>query len=912
VIGQSIAHYKVTAKLGAGGMGEVYRATDSKLGRDVALKVLPEAFAQDAQRMARFQREAQVLASLNHPNIAAIYGLEEGAGSGEQGAAGQTRALVMELVEGPTLAERMAAGAIPLDEALPLAKQFAEALEYAHEHGIVHRDLKPQNIKLTNDGIAKVLDFGLAKAFADEVSHPDAATSPTLSIAATRAGLILGTAGYMSPEQAKGKSADRRADIWSFGVVLCEMLTGQRLYDAETASEILAAVLMKDPDLSALPADTPPRIRELLARCLTKDPKQRLQSIGEARICIERAILHPETTPSGVTSTSGAIRPGSPGWSRTLPWAVAGLLALALGASLWRATGRESGADQSQVRFTVSLKSGHGLDLATTPTVAISPDGTKLVYTARQDGVSRLFLRSIDQLDVQAIAGTEDAAAPFFSPDGAWVAFFANSKLKKVPLAGGPVVNLASFGGDSRGGTWAGETIVYSPDALGGLLRVSANGGQPEPLTKLDAARKERTHRFPHFLPDGKTVLFTVGTDNSPDYYDNSRIDSVRLDTGERKTLFEGASTAMVLPAGHLVYARSGALFSAPFDASRLTVTGPGVAILEGVSGDVTTGAVHFCVSPSGALVYVSGSQSSGDTLARMDRTGKIEVLPAPKRTFLELSLSPDGRRAAITIGAISEYDIWVYEFARGTLSRLTFGGVNRTPKWTADGKRVVYVTIDAVNGNALYSKAADGSGQPELLRKLDRSDLAGGSRAFLDDVSPDGKWISIETGSTANILLFPAGGQGKGIRLNRGDFGEGSAAFSPDGRWIAYQSNESGRPEVYVRAMSETGGKWQVSTTGGESPRWSRTGRELFYHVGNRMMAVPVQMAPTFVAGTPQTLFDNYFDLRTDAGAVFDVAPDGKWFIAVRPSSEQAAIGEVSVVLNWSEELKRRASVKR
>ncbi len=904
MIGQFIGHYRVTGKLGAGGMGEVYRATDTKLGRDVAIKVLPNALAADPQRMQRFQREAQVLAALNHPHIATIHGLEE---------SGATRALVMELVEGPTLAERITRGPLPLDEALPIAKQIAEALEYAHEHGIIHRDLKPANIKLTPDGAVKVLDFGLAKAMQDDpTSGLDLANSPTLSLAATKAGVILGTAAYMSPEQAKGKPVDRRADIWAFGVVLYEMLTGRTLFAGETASETMAAVIMKEPALEALPAAVPPHIRHLLVRCLRKDPKSRLRDIGDARVAIEEA-AHPEA--AGATASTGlaVAATTTPAWLRVLPWALAGLLAVAFGASLWRGSDRPA-PSPTPARFTIPLSQNEALEvlsLATFPAVAISPDGTKLVYAARREGLVRLFLRPLDSPQAGPIPGTENASAPFFSPDGNWVAFFADGKLKKIPLGGGPVVTLASVA-DHRGGTWAGDTIVYSPDAVAGLFRIPANGGPPQPLTQLDASRGERTHRFPRFLPDGQTVLFTVGTQASPDYYDNARIDAVRLGTGERRTAMEGASTAAYVPSGHLVFSREGSLFAQPYDPQHLQPMGPSVTVLQGVRGDMTTGAVHFSVSANGSLFYVPGVQAGGDILTRMDRSGKATALPAPERTYLELSLSPDGQRAAITIGAINDYDIWIYDVARGTLSRLTFGGVNRSPKWSADGTRVVYATVVSrgvvaqTAETAIYSKAADGSGPQTLLRKLVLPD---GSRSFVDDVSPDGKWISIVHGSAlGDISLMPADGQGDLTPFAATEFDETSSAFSPDGRWIAYTSRESGRMEVYVRAVSGPGGKWQVSTSGGETPRWSRNGKELFYHAGNRMMVAPVQISPVFQAGTPQVLFDNYFDLRTDAGAIYDVGPDAKWFLAVRPSSEQAQDRELHLTLNWFEELKRLA----
>ncbi len=896
-IGQSIGHYKVAAKLGAGGMGEVYRATDTKLGRDVALKVLPEAFAQDAQRMQRFQREAQVLAALNHPHIATIHGLEE---------SGATRALVMELVEGPTLAERIARGPLPLDEALPIARQMAEALEYAHEHGIIHRDLKPANIKLTPEGSVKVLDFGLAKAMADDpASGLDVANSPTLSLAATKAGVILGTAAYMSPEQAKGKSVDRRADIWAFGVVLYEMLTGRTLYAGETMSETMAAVILKEPALDALPATVPPHLRHLLARCLRKDPKSRLRDIGDARVILEEG-----ASAQGDAGTIPAPAAPAPARGRSAwPWATAALLLVALAIAAWGWWRASRPVPQPVTRFSWNPHMGAALALDRQTNLAFSADGTRLAYVLVIEGQRRIHVRALDQLAPSAVAGTESASNPVFSPDGQWIAFVADGSLKKVQVSTGTSLRLGDAP-DHRGIAWLpDDSIVFSPQPAGGLFRIPAQGGVPQPLTTLDESKRERTHRWPHALPGGRFVLFTVGTLDSPEYYDDSKIEAVEVATGQRQVVLEGASIARYLPAtGHLLYSRGGSLFAVPFDPQTLQPRGTASPVLQGVMGERTTGAVYFAISDNGSLAYFPGPSTGEErAIVRFDRQGKIETLPVTPGAYGELALSAANQQMALAASGPRVSDIWTYDLRRNTLNRLTFGpGVNVSPLWTPDGRRVVFLENVLARKYALSWKAADGSGAVE---KLFESDVP----VYPDSFSPDGKWLalsrSVNTQTASDVVLWSMT-EGKLQALVETPADEFCAEFSPDGRWITYQSGESGRFEVYVRPASATGGRWQVSNLGGEEPRWSPDGKEIFFRLGTQLMKVQVDTKDGFRAGTPERLFANFpYPGGAGSGRTYAVSPDGKYFYTLRSTLEAVSSVPIVVVVNWAEELRALTS---
>ncbi|MGB2889994.1 MAG: protein kinase [Candidatus Acidiferrales bacterium] len=891
MISETIAHYHILEKLGAGGMGEVYRATDTRLVRDVALKVLPEAYARDGERMARFEREAKVLASLNHPNIALIYGLEE---------SGVTRALVMELVEGPTLSERIK-GAIPLDEALPIAKQIAEALEYAHERGIIHRDLKPSNVKVTRDGQVKVLDFGLAKALEGEASQEELQNSPTLT--ASRGGVLLGTAAYMSPEQARGKRVDRRSDIWAFGCVLYEMLTGKRTFNGETISDTLAAVIKSEPDWTSLAASTPQRIRELLRRCLQKDPKQRLRDIGEARIAIEKLL-----SGSDDAETAPGVAPPQSPWRRAMPWA-AGILIGSLATALIFWSYRVTPAPRPVGRLSIEPPSGDSI-VPGNPSVAISPDGTELVYRARHEGKIQLYLRRTDRFEASPLPGTQGAQGSFFSPDGQWLGFRSEGKLKKISLQGGAPVVLCDAS-NLRGASWGpDDTIIFSPTFLGGLMRVSASGGTPQALTTPDTGKGERSHRWPEILPGGKAIVFNIAQPKDIGYLFGSKIVVERLDTHERKILPLEGSDPRYSPSGHLIFAREAGLFAVPFELNRLEVSGPPVLVLDGVRTFSNTGMADFAISRTGSLVYLPGSVYAAEgLLAWVDRKNQTQTLAAPVRGYSFPHVSPDGQRVAVMIASGTTTDVWVFNIPHGTLTRLTFDGHSSAPVWMPDGKRIAYTTNAGSGGWAILSKAADGSGAEGTL-------LSGQSTIQIPESwSPDGKFLAVTTfapDKAWSISIVPLQGDRKPRPFVQTAFLAAEPRFSPDGHWIAYTSEESGGQEVYVQPFPGPGGKWQVSTEGGARPVWARNGRELFYlmpSTPSEIMSVEISIQPGFNASTPRSVADVPTELPVRFGnGRYDVSADGQRFLFTKASEENAPPGEVRVVLNWSEELKRLA----
>jgi serine/threonine-protein kinase len=918
--GTRLGPYKVVGLLGAGGMGEVYRALDTRLGRDVAVKVLPEEFSHEAGRMARFEREAKVLASLNHPNIASIYGLEE---------SNTTPALVMELVEGPTLAERIKRGSFPLDEVLPIAKQIAEALEYAHERGIIHRDLKPSNVKLTPDGHVKVLDFGLAKALEVESTEVELQNSPTLSTVATRAGVLLGTVAYMSPEQACGKRVDRRADIWAFGVVFFEMLTGRRLFTGETISDTLAAVIRAEPDWSSLPGSVQQRIRELLRRCLQKDPKQRLQAIGEARIALQNPVA--QEPAQLVAPLSSRLRSGG--------WIAAGVFALIAAVAMWAPWRVRRPAAGPVVRFTMEIAPAEMLGpvryfYRPTPTaMAISPDGNTVVFSgtfgssapprhsegwSEERGQTQLYKRVFDQSDATPIPGTDGAVEPFFSPDGQWVGFFAGGKLKKVPMNGGPAVLIcdAPYGG-SWGASWASTdnivfAAVYSPF---GLMEVPATGGTPQRLLKPDPAKQIEFYTAPQFLPGGKTLLFTVRTS---DNWDEAQIIAMRLDIGEQRVLIKGGADARYLPTGHLVYMQNAVLMAVPFDPQRVQLAGAPVAMLDGVmqavhtpSRDLETGMGQFAISTSGNLVYAAGKISPAfvRTLVRVDRKGAEVQLNVPKGPYGVVRVSPDGQWIATTklAEANRTSDIWVVDLNSGNSTRLTSQGTNSWPLWSPDGKRILF-SGGGLASTQLLSVAADGSSAPELVS-------TGKTVIVPASWSRDGKWLAYyEQDPQPQIWIRPMSGPGEPKRFVESEFNVTDGQLSPDGRWMAYVSDESGTTEVYVQAFPGHGEKHRISTAGGSNPTWARNGRELYYlqpMPSGKVAMVAVDFAPgdTFRVSIPRTLFEG--KLKADYPMRnYDVTPDGQHFIMLHQEDPpDQRVTKLNVVLNWVDELHRRVA---
>jgi eukaryotic-like serine/threonine-protein kinase len=857
--GDKLGPYEILAPIGAGGMGEVYRARDTRLGRDVAVKVSAAQFTE------RFQREARAIASLNHPNICHLYDVGP-------------NYLVMELVEGLTLAERIKPGAMPLDEALPIASQIADALEAAHEKSIYHRDLKPGNIKIKPDGTVKVLDFGLAKMGGTPVA--DADNSPTLSMAQTEAGVILGTASYMSPEQAKGRPVDQRSDIYAFGAVLYEMLTGVRLHRGETTTEILASVIREEPPWDKAPA----QVRRLLRKCLEKDPQKRLRHIGDVMALVDDA----PGAPSGSVPLSAVAAPRRHRWM-SLGWALACIFA-AGGLAIWFL---KPTPPKPVSRFAMPLPPGQRV-FGGRAEIAISPDGTRLVYSTGPGNTStQLYLRAMDGLEAQAIPETEGAYGPFFSPDGRWVGFSQignqGPKLKKVSLSGGPPVNLADVGagGGAIGASWGGQgTIAFSPRNSGPIQQVSDAGGPAQLLTRLE--KTDAAQAFPDLLPDGAGLLFSAGfTANA------SRIAVQSLKTGERRDLFPGGIMPRYAPSGHIVFMQGPNLMAAPFDVRSLKATGAAVPVVEGVLS------LQYSFSSTGTLVYIPGSsQALQLRLVWVDRMGKEQPIPAPPHNYVMPRISPDGRRVAAGLEE-ADSQIWLYDLARDTLTRLTFAaGENIDPVWTPDGKRIAYKGT----GNRLFWQPSDGSGAAEALTdsNLSANDIPG-------TFSPDGEAMAIvESAPVQSIWILPLRDR-KAQLFERGQTNETAPRFSPDGHWIAYTSSESGRPETYVRPYPGPGGKYQISTEGGTEPMWNPKGRELFYRTGNKLMAVDITTQPGFSAGKPRVLFEGAYVLSPRSGANYDVAPDGQRFLMVKATEQAQAPTQINVVLNWFEELKRR-----
>ena len=893
MIGQSIAHYTITDKIGQGGMGEVYRATDTKLDRDVALKVLPEAFASDEQRMARFSREAKVLASLNHPNIASIYGLEESEGK---------QALVLELVEGEDLAERIKRGAIPLEESLKIALQIAEALEAAHGKGIIHRDLKPANVKITPEGVVKVLDFGLAKAMEEEVVPEDISHSPTISQLATKAGIILGTAAYMSPEQAKGKTVDKRTDIWAFGAVLFEMLTGRQAFSGEDASEILAVVIAKEPDLGQLSSKLPVRMRELIERCLRKDRKMRLADIADVRIPIQEYLTDPSAFELDATVTTQP-----PDSRKMIPWLLAGLVVTAVIAGFlgWNLKPLPSLTPDPLTRMALALPSDQRLIRPARHLVIFSPDGTHLVYVAN----NQLYLRAIDQLEATPIRGTEGAREPFFSPEGEWVGFWAAGELQKVAIAGGAPVTLCEAG-NLFGASWGADDRIVFGQGSEGIFQVSANGGTPELLISVDREEQGELAHGPEILPGGDAVLFTLFTGSG--IWDDAQIVVQSLVTGERKVLINGGRDARYVPTGHLVYGQEGTLLATPFDVVRLEVTGDRVPIAEGLSSSTITGTVQFAFSDQGSLIYVPGSvigtnASALSTLLWVDRQGESQRAMEAEGDYEHVRLSPDGKRLAIHAND-GRPDVWIYEIDRGILTPLTFGDEysNSRPIWTPDGNRITFSSTR--NGPYdIFWISADGSDEAEPL-------LTGPDSTLATSWSPDGKVLVFQKNTGVDlpwdIFVLPLESEGKPEPFIATQFNELHPMFSPDGRWIAFTSNRSGQEEVYIKGYPAEGGIIPISTDGGAQPAWSRSGKELSYRNGDKMMVVSIQNEPTFKIGVPELLFEGEYRVSTPGQTSnYDISPDGQLFLMIKEdeqTGETSTRQEIIIVFNWFDELKR------
>ena len=901
--GARLGSYEVQSAIGAGGMGEVYRARDTKLDRAVAIKILPESFAHDPERLVRFEREAKTLAALNHPNIAIIHGFEDADG---------IKALVMELVEGPTLADRIAQDRIPLDEALPIAKQIAEALKAAHEQGLVHRDLKPANIKLRPDGTVKVLDFGLAKAVQPALSSSSASLSPTITTPAmTQAGIIVGTAAYMAPEQAKGREADARSDVWSFGCVLYEMLTGRRAFDGEDVADTLAAVLRGDPDWSALPADVPTAIRTLLRECLVKDRRHRIADLSTALFVIDRYRDLMSDVPVRATAA-----PHVPIWRRAIPVVMLIIVAMVAAYAAWTL---KPSALRPITRFSITLAPGETL----TGGLALSPDGTRLAYAVND----RLYLRSFDRLDAEPITAGDipslaGARSPFFSPDGLWLGFWEAGQLKKVAVTGGAPIALGPVRPPPQGVTWTADNTILFGHGSEGIWRLSGDGGTPERIIAMETG--QRAYR-PELLPDGRTLLYTLARTAS---WDEAQIVVQPLNGETRKTAINGGSAGHYLPTGHLVYALGNRVLAVSFDPTSGSVSGGPVPVIESVFRPSASGAAAgLTISAAGTLAYVPPVNTTlpRRNLVWVARDGREQAIQAPPRTYLHPRVSPDGTRVAVMFPDEKlNLDIWVWEFGSQTSTRITSDpAVDGEPIWMPDGQKIIF-TSRRTGEITLFSQAANAAGKAEPLVQLNRQNTA------LPAISPDGRYVVLrdaELGSSylgiADLRAQPDGqpqstGGGPAKPLVKTEFEEYNAEIAPNSNWLAYQSNSSGTYEVYVRPFPDAASAvWTVSTAGGVEPVWSRDGRELFYRaLDGGVMRVSIVPGSTWKASAPTRLFDggSYVfvardDLRIGLSRTYDVSPDGQKFLMLKNADApaQASIApRIVIVQNWFEELKR------
>ena len=908
---QMLSHYRLAEKIGEGGMGVVWKADDTKLGRSVAIKVLPELFSSDPERLARFEREAKLLAALNHPNIAAIHGLDE-----VDTSTGSVRFLVLELVDGENLDQRIRRGALPAEEALDIGRQIAEALEAAHQRGILHRDLKPANVKITPEGKVKVLDFGLAKAVEPASGDTSLSASPTLTTGGTQQGVIMGTAAYMSPEQARGRPVDKRADVWAFGCVLYECLTGRQIFGGETITDILGAILHREPDWKLLSPSLPPAVPRLLRRCLQRDARQRLHDIADARIILEEgdaegAVEMPEEAagrrgPGALALAAGAVVLAAAGF-------LAGRMLLPVHTAAPHAGGevrfimRHTPTQEASVQAapastqgTAASRDGSGPDADAlglpvagfeyqANLLALSRDGRRMVYGVRDpDGVSRLYLREMGQLQAQAIRGTENGRAPFLSPDGEWVGFAASGELRTVRVTGGTpraLVHLGTF----KGGTWTDdEEILFAPDADAGIHRIPADGGASEILTRPDPELGERTHRWPQTLPDGKGFLMTVGMSTIATF-DDADIAVWVAETGKLKTLFKGGMFARYVDSGHLVFARDNSLFAAPFDLDSLEVTGRAELVVEDVVTEPLTGATAFAVSRNATLAYVHGRQVEAYTVRSFDMEGNVEVIIAEPDYFNGLDISPDGKFLALSVDGANSH-VWIHDLERQARSRLTFEWNNILPVWTPDGQHIAYARGRA-GASDLFWTRADGGGEQELL-------LATPFRKRADSFSPDGKvlaFVQVDPGTGDDIWLLDMD-QRTAKPFLQTPFYEGRAAFSPDGQWIAYDSDETGRDEVFVRPYPGPGAKWQISVDGGRGQGWAPDGRSILFGQGGTIYRVRIDTTSGFRAGRPEALFDIKLDARDG-----DLRPDGSGFIFITKEEAEAPATEIRVLVNWS-----------
>ncbi|MBZ5659728.1 MAG: serine/threonine-protein kinase [Acidobacteriia bacterium] len=884
--GRRLGPYEILSAIGAGGMGEVYKARDTRLDRIVAIKVLPTHLANRSELRERFEREARVVASLNHPHICTLYDIGQQDG---------IDFLVMEYLEGETLAQRLLKGQLPLEQVLQYAIEIADALDKAHRRGITHRDLKPGNIMLTKSG-TKLLDFGLAKLRQEASPTVPFSQLPTAKDAITAQGTILGTLQYMAPEQVEGKvdKIDGRTDIFAFGALIYEMATGQKAFEGKTTASLMAKILETEPPpISSLQPMTPPTLDRVVRTCLAKDPDQRWQSAGD--LCRELKWI--AESGSQVAAGQVAARAGSLSAGNRRLTLAAGILSLAAvvaGLVIWRLRPATEPVPQPVSRLTITLPPGQqlaGTDFGSP--VALSRDGTHLAYVAHERGASQqLYLRSMDRQEASPISGTQGAVTPFFSPDGQSVIFSAGGKWQKVSVNGGTAVTLA----DSplpAGASWSSEGVIGLGDFRAPILQVPAAGGTTQPLTRLEGG--DTGHTWPEFLPGGKSVLFAMGTDAKP------QIAVQSLTTGERRNLVSGIQPRYAT-SGHLIYAQGGTLMAVAFDPQRLQIIGAAVPMVQDVAESPIYFGSQYSISDNGSLAYISGgAEAIRRSLVWLSRSGAEQPLPAPPRAYGSVRFSPDGRRVAVDV----DQQIWIYDLVRDSLTRLTFeSSLNRNPVWTPDGKRIVFQSNKETVEYNVWWQLADGSGGLERLTKSDYADIP---KSF----SPDGQLLAFNeiNPKTQKDLWVLRLSDRKAQPFLQTPFMEVAPTFSPDGRWLAYVSDESGRPEVYVQTYPAPGGKWQISTEGGTEPVWNRNGRELFFRSGNKMMAADVTAQPGFSAGKPRKLFEGSY-VRSDwplATMTYDVSADGQRFLMVKETEQASAATQINIVQNWFEELKQK-----
>ena len=881
--GSRLGPYEVLSPIGAGGMGEVYRARDTRLERTVAVKVLPQHLSASAEVRQRFEREAKTISQLSHPHICALHDVGNQDG---------VEYLVMEYLEGETLADRVGRGPLPLEQTLRYGIEIADALDKAHRQGIVHRDLKPGNVMLTKSGV-KLLDFGLAKAVQAPVQPSGMTALPTVaSSPLTQEGTILGTFQYMAPEQLEGREADVRTDIFAFGAVLYEMATGRKAFSGKSQASLISSIMSSEPpSIGMLAPMAPPALDRVVRTCLAKDPEDRWQSAHDLKS--ELAWIAQAGSQAGVAAPVAASRRKRD----RVSWGVAGVLAGAIVAfaAAWAVLRARPAAPQPVTRAAIAIPAAEPFVTDNFSNLAISPDGRLAVYVAKKEDKRQLVQRPLDAAEGTAIPGTEGADAPFFSPDGQWVGFWAEGKIKKVSLAGGMPVNVCECGllTEMLGASWGpDDTILFPEKWAGGLLRVSSTGGSPSAATKIAGKGNDRGHLWPEFLPGGKAVLFTVFTGGNLEDYE---IDVQSLATGERKTLVKGGTFGRFAATGHILYVRGGTLFAVPFDAKHLTVTGAAFPVAQGIYEN-TNGGAGYAISGNGTLLYAAGGMHMSErSLVWVDRSGTASPVTGIKRPFTSPQLSPDGKKIALVVEA-ETYDIWILDTERDSLTRLSFGKDDGSPIWSPDGRRVVFNSSQAGAYN-MYVRQSDGGGSEERL-------TSDPDASFPAAFTPDQKVLVFgkTRAGVAELWVYPFEKGASPRPFLPGPYQHRGAWLSPDGRWLAYQSDESGRPEIYVTSFPGPGGKWQISTEGGDSARWGRDGREIFYRKGKKLFRVAVSTSSSFSASRPEVLFEG------DYGDGWDVAADGKRFLMIKDETAETAPKNLNLVLNWFEDLKRRA----